>query len=364
MDGDQVRIRSAALAFFAVSIVALGGTAFASALRGTNSASRYSDRIAIHLPRDNAMHPWSHSEWWYVVGHLSDRNGQRFGFETTLFKFNHLRLPGSSTPLEVDRADVALTDVTGKTFQHSVTYLEPGLAPINLSSRTFSERLGSASLRQSRGIITLQASVQTANLRLSLTPSRPAILEGGAGIVPMGPHGFSYYYSLPYLRVSGKVHYQNRWTPVSGIAWLDHQWGNWSWAAIRGWTWGAFQLDNGVDFSASSFRTTGRSLHGVTVSFPRGPQLTTTSVTFKPTGYWRSRDGTTYGSGWIVTVPKLKARLIVRPLVTNQEVYDHSFPQASYWEGDCSVSAVMRGRKVKGVAYMELVGGSRAFRIP
>jgi predicted secreted hydrolase len=318
----------------------------------------------IVLPRDNAMHPWAHTEWWYVVGHLRDSSGQAFGFETTLFKFNHLTVPGSATQLAIDRADVALTDVSHKRFLSSVSYLEPGLSSIALSSSNFSERLGGDRIWASRSLIHLQSTTSKAALRLTMSVSRPAILEGGTGIVPMGGKGFSYYYSYPNLSIHGRVLYQGVWRAVTGTGWLDHQWGNWKWPNIRGWTWGAFQINNGVDFSASSFRAVGGALHGVTVSTPNAKQKTFSAVTFTPTGHWTSSTDVRYGSGWIVTIPAARARLIVKPLVLAQEVYDHTFPGASYWEGDCSVSGTYENRPVSGQAYMELVGGSRPFQVP
>jgi predicted secreted hydrolase len=319
---------------------------------------------AVHLPADNAMHPSAHSEWWYVVGHLTDGHRNRYGFETTLFKFTHLQLPNSKLSLSVDKADVALTDVRGQRFMSSVSYIEPGIGPANLSTHAFSERLGPDKIWSPSKTIHLKAATGGILLRLSLRPVRPAILEGGTGIVPMGAHGFSYYYSYPDLAVRGRIFFKGRWRSVSGIAWLDHQWGNWRWSDILGWTWGAFHLSNGVDFSASSFRTRGKSLHGVTVSLPGGRHKTVADVQIKPTGHWRSTaTGVTYGSGWIVTIPRLRARLVVRPLLKDQLVYDHTLPAASYWEGDCAVMGTFEGRQVRGQVYMELVGGSRRFRI-
>lgn len=319
----------------------------------------------MHLPRDNAMHSWAHSEWWYVVGHISDGRGQRYGFETTLFKFTNLQLPGSKSLFSVDKADVALTDVTRHTFLHSVTYIEPGLAPVSLSTRRFSERLGPDRMWSTSNTLHLNAATGGTLLRLNLRPTRRDILEGGDGVVPMGAHGFSYYYSYPSLAVHGGIFYRGQWRSVSGIAWLDHQWGNWRWSDILGWTWGAFQLDNGVDLSVSNFRARGQSLRGVTVSFPRARQRTITDMRISATGHWRSpANGVTYTSGWVVTIPRLRARLTVRPLLKDQLVYDPTLPAASYWEGDCSVAGTFAGHGIRGQAYMELAGGSQRFQIP
>lgn len=322
------------------------------------------EKHVIILPKDDAMHPWAHNEWWYVIGHLVDHHGRRFGFETTIFKLNHLRFPGAGQSLAVDRSDVALTDIRHRRYLHRVSYVEPGLGPtpVSLSTTSFSERVAGAKIGMSGDFIRVQSITRRSAIDLKLRPRRAALLEGGHGLVPMGPRGFSYYYSYPDLAVSGRILYRRRWLSVTGIAWLDHQWGNWSWYAVRGWTWGAFQLRNGLDFSAADFHTTGRSLRGVTVSYPHKPQRTFENVHFLPVGHWRSpRDHAVYASVWVVTIPSMKAHLRVTPLVRNQEMYDPIDPASSYWEGACSVRGTVNGRAVSGQAYMELVGASGRF---
>jgi predicted secreted hydrolase len=316
----------------------------------------------IHLPQDNAMHPWAHNEWWYVVGQLVATNGQRFGFETTLFKFSHIQFPGSSHALTVYRSDVALTDITGHRFYPTVTYIEPGLGSLHLSTSKLDERVGNGALQARGEEIKLTASTAGAQLQLQLQPRRPALLVGGRGIVPMGSHGYSYYYSLVDLAVSGRVYYMHRWFIVNGLAWLDHQWGNWNWRLIRGWTWMAIQLDTGVDFSLSDFHATGTSLHGVSLSFPNGRQETIRNIHVKVLSWWRSpHDHTLYPSGWHITLPRLRASLNVMPLVRDQEVRDTLNPAASYWEGASTVQSTFAGRHVTGQAYVELVGFASHF---
>lgn len=317
----------------------------------------------ISLPRDNAMHPRAHSEWWYVVGHLADRSGRRYGFETTLFKLNHLRFPGSGRTLSAYRADVAITDVAGHRYLHRVTYLEPGLGPIRLSKRSFYERIDGAKIWSSRKVIHVRSAAHGGRLELSLTSRRAPLLEGGRGLVPMGHGGFSYYYSLVDLRVGGRIREKNgHWIPVTGIAWMDHQWGSWKWSRIRGWTWGAFQLNNGVDFSAADFHTVGQSFHGVTISYPHKHQKTLLGVRIRPLGRWTSpHDRAIYASGWILSIPGAKARLKVEPLLRDQEMYDRVQPRTSYWEGACTVSGTFGGKRVSGRAYMEMVGPAGHF---
>ncbi len=329
---------------------------------GAESHSASASRPPISLPRDHAMHPWAHSEWWYVVGHLRDRAVRRYGFETTLFKLNHLQFPGSKQLFAVDRADVTLTNVSRHKFIPSVRYVQPGGGPASLSTRTLDERVGASRLWIKGQSIDLSSWTRGHHLMLTFRSRRSPLLEGGKGIVPMGKGGFSYYYSLPNLAVSGHILYQGRLLAVHGIAWMDHQWGVWDWSKIRGWRWGELQLTNGVDFSIADFRASGGSLHGSTISFTHGGQRTFQTIRIKPLGYWRSPRGKAiYSSGWLVTIPGVRGHLFVRPMVKDQEVYDKLEPAASYWEGACSVKGTFQGKRVTGEAYMELVGARGHF---
>ena len=308
----------------------------------------------IHLPADNAMHPAADSEWWYFVGHVSDSSHHRFGFETTLFKFRHLQIPGSKETISIDKADVALTDVHGNSFAKSVTYFGPGLGIINLATKHFSEQLGADRVWSSGKYIQVYSNTASVALRLRLLPIRQVMLEGGKGIVPMGSQGYSYYYSYPKLSVGGKIRYQGQWRTVSGVAWMDHQWGNWKWTNIKGWTWGAIQLNNGVDFSISDFRARGKSAPRFDGFVPGGESEDVLDCAHQSQRLLvQRRHQSEVWFPWSVSIPGLDARLFVRPLVKDQLVFDSTEPAASYWEGDCSVTGTFKGRPVRGQAYME-----------
>ena len=51
---------------------------------------------AFSFPQDHGPHPAFRNEWWYITGNLDGRDGRRFGFELTIFRF-------SLTPEELDQ---------------------------------------------------------------------------------------------------------------------------------------------------------------------------------------------------------------------------------------------------------------------
>jgi len=42
---------------------------------------------AFEFPRDHGPHPDFRHEWWYVTGNLHGAQGERMGFELTIFRF-------------------------------------------------------------------------------------------------------------------------------------------------------------------------------------------------------------------------------------------------------------------------------------
>ena len=39
------------------------------------------------FPADHGPHPEFRNEWWYLTGNLDGQNGERFGYELTIFRF-------------------------------------------------------------------------------------------------------------------------------------------------------------------------------------------------------------------------------------------------------------------------------------
>ncbi len=194
---------------------------------------------------------------------------------------------------------------------------------------------------------------------LSVTSRRAPLLIGG-GIVPFGL-GTSYYYSLTDLQAAGTLTLGHRRIPVHGIAWMDHQWGNWNQAMVLGWDWMGIQLGDHTALNLMNQRVLDAGpVQWTMTQLPDGRQRYEPQVSITPLGHWRSSvTGVTYTAGWRVRVPDLRLDLIVRPTVADQEMWDPFVVlgyHSSYWEGSCTVSGSHDGRPVSGLAYVELTG--------
>jgi predicted secreted hydrolase len=84
-----------------------------------------------------------------------------------------------------------------------------------------------------------------------------------------------------------------------------------------------------------------------------------------PSGSWKSEaSGATYPSGWTVEIPERKMRLLVEPVMKDQELDTRGSTMIVYWEGACVVHGTKENLNVEGKAYVELVGYDRSHENP
>jgi predicted secreted hydrolase len=321
--------------------------------------------LPVRLPQDAAMHPNAATEWWYFTGHLRDRSGRTFGFELVTFKLGGLKKLVPLIPFDTAfRLDMAISDEHTSTFHSAVRYLLPARGQVAVSPSSLTLRVQSGDTSMAIATLPgkdlqyrLRGSMTGAALDLTLETARRPLLEGGSGVVPMGAGGYSYYYSLTNLQTSGTLRIGTRQWTVTGLTWMDHQWGNWQWTAIRGWDWMAVQLGNGTSLALSNFAASGLVSKSAAVSFPNGTQLVTAALMAPGPQFWTSpATKTRYPQAWHIQVPAIGLDAQVRSTMPNQEMVDPITLGGGYWEGSCTVTGTLRGKRITGLAYTELVG--------
>ena len=109
-------------------------------------------------------------------------------------------------------------------------------------------------LRDVPGGFSISAGLDTVALQVELIPSKPAAVHKENGILDFSPYGWSYYYSYTRVAVRGVLLERGLPRPVTGTAWIDHQWGDFISVTSGGWDWYSVQLADGRDFTASVVR--------------------------------------------------------------------------------------------------------------
>ncbi|MFE0153647.1 lipocalin-like domain-containing protein [Nonomuraea sp. NPDC059007] len=299
----------------------------------------------VRLPADQANHPSSPFEWWYVVGHVR-AGDRRFGYEVTINR--------SSAGPEVH---AAITDE--KNGKHYSLVERFPLEEVSFSDSKLDVRTPKASLTGPMEAMTLKATLPDGRVELVLRHSGPALYPGGTGLIPFA-EGQSYYYSLPSLKTSGHLTVKGTTHAVRGESWLDRQWGDWEWSKIKRWTWMAVHLGNGDRLNVWDLVGTRDEKAYATILHRDGRQTIAPMVPLAKNagGHWRSPlTGQNYPTRWKVKIPGLRADLTVRSLVTDQEL-DIRYPgqPSGLYEADSAVTGTYAGRPVSGQAYVELYG--------
>ena len=296
----------------------------------------------LRLPVDEAGHV-KLAEWWYINGHLADESGKPYGYELCFFRVR----PG------IYFAHVAVTDVDGKQFYRLRKYYSP------LECRTPRDRLDIAYgdrqslLRTGNFEYKIAGDTGTASLELSLRSVKAPMLVNGNGLIDMPEGTFSYYYSLTRLATEGRLTVGGRTFRVTGLSWMDHQWGNFVTIGV-GWDWFSAQLADGRDFNIFCFRKGSRNLSQYVNCLDADGKLTSgRSAGVKRLAWWRSpTTGRRYVTHFQVTLPGDRT-LDITSRLDDQEMPGHRLdPAPTYWEGKCQ--AVLLGASpVEGLSYCE-----------
>ena len=309
---------------------------------------------AVSLPHDESPHPSATTEWWYFTGHLTGTDilgkSHSYGFEVVFVRSD---LADVEPVAALYNGQFAITDLTRGTFDYDT--LNDSLQPDNVpAGGGYNTTINTWNMHGIGGKNHVFAFDTSYALNLELDQSAAAALHGSGGLIPYGSFGSSYYYSETNLQVSGTVIDHGVPVAVTGLAWQDHQWGDFT-AGPGGWTWFALQLSNHTqymlyflrDASGNPVQTVATQVNadGTYQAVPPG------EVSETPLGSWTSPStGITYEQNWRVTLPG--GQLTITALEPNQEVTNISVQD--YWEGDSAVTGTIGGQPVTGQSYVEV----------
>jgi predicted secreted hydrolase len=348
MRGRAIRLGAWSVTCMAVFLVAL----FAVASPAASARTTAGTAAVVHIPADEAPHAQP-VEWWYFNGHLTgtDPAGhvREYGFSYVIFQF----LGVAAEP--VYYGDLAISDLTAHSFQYGG---QQDSYPVPDTVDSFALHTGNWTMAGGDGRDALSAGIPGYSLDLSLRTDEPAVLHGDGGLIPMGPFGTSYYYSWTSLLTSGVVIDHGVPVRVTGLSWMDHQWGPINLASGGGWDWFSMQLSNGQQYMLYFIRNPdGEVVTTVGTRVADGgtdvTNLAPGSFTEQTTSQWTSPvTGVTYGSSWNVQVPG--GFLTVTPYLADSEVDLLATQGLLYWEGDVSIQGHIDGQEVHGTGYTEI----------
>ncbi|MEZ9724476.1 lipocalin-like domain-containing protein [Vibrio splendidus] len=318
--------------------------------------------IDITFPADHQAHPSFRHEWWYLTANLIDENGNALGVQWTQFRFAAAPQDSGNgtkkTTWQSQQIYMAHSAVTNKDKHYADEKWSRGqdeLAGVDSSPfRVYLDDWQWTSTTDDLFPATLNASSEQFGYSLKLTNNAPYQKQGEQGYSIKSGDGkvASYYYSQPFINVSGNVTIDGVTHQVSGKGWIDREWSSqFLLDSQQGWDWFALRLSDETSLVVFQLRnsTTGKASYShARLMNQDGSGITIKQQNISLTAIKQTEiDGRDYPTEWQVSIPSQQIELTVSALDPNAKM-PLSVP---YWEGPI----VIKGSH-SGSGYMELTG--------
>jgi predicted secreted hydrolase len=302
------------------------------------------------LPADEASHAFQ-TEWWYFNMLLTTGSGARYALHDVVFQVQEVTSERTLYVRQIGLADASTgTHVTAERLRTSDARLPS-------TDDGFEIALGDGSIAGEGGQrYRLVGGAGGVTYDLSLTSFAAPMLHDDDGLVGFGDAGVTYYYSRPRLSVTGTVTSEGWAEAVTGLGWMDKQWGDFQPVAIF-WDWASVQLDDGTDLMLTNLRAVDGGVIDVyaTLREPGGVarRLESDAFVFEPLGdtWYSEATDTTYETRWRVAVPEARLDFTLEPLIRTSE-FASGLIGVVYWEA--GVDAVDTAGSRIGQGFVEL----------
>ena len=309
---------------------------------------------AIVFPADHGPHPEFRVEWWYVTANLKDANGASYGVQWTLFR-QAVRPGGADEGWASQQLWMGHAAVTSAvTHRFAEKFARGGVGQADARAAPFNAWVDNWTLRsisQDFAPLELTATAKDFSYALKLESDLSVVLQGDAGFSRKSEQGqASYYYSQPYLSVSGTITTDGKSVAVSGQGWIDREWSSQPLGADQtGWDWFSLHLDGGDKLMLFRLRHAGGNhfFAGNWISRDgRSQPLDPKDIMLTPVAVTRVA-GRDMATTWDIAVPSRGVKVTSVPL-NPQSFMDTRF---KYWEGPIKFSG-----SHPGIGYLEMTG--------
>lgn len=324
----------------------------------------HEDSTVLTFPNDEGYHPGNNVEWWYTTGHVTgDSTGNDYSYMLTFFRFDTTIL---GMTFQGFRVFNLANDDAGTFFPETLpvstystlaqTHMEIK-APVGFLLQTHNEEF--VTRKDSAGnLIPFEYHVQASQANGSIDMNyrslvRPLILENG--FFYQGSTGFTYYYSLTKIEITGTITVDGVTETVHGTGWIDRQWGEFNPFYGEKYEWFSLQLSNGMAMNVWHIFDENNSV-------PDEPSYRLCSVLVNDSTDWELHDFqfTRLQYNWLPDSQRCYSRswrlqyqniidVTFTTLHTNSEV----LLPFRFFEGATSVTGTVYGQPVTGTGFAE-----------
>ncbi|MGM9480699.1 lipocalin-like domain-containing protein [Roseateles sp. NT4] len=316
----------------------------------------------LQFPADFGAHPRQNIEWWYLTGLLGDGAPPRFGYQLTFFRLPGPAAAGHPSGLAARQlilGHVALSDIGAQKQRHAQRLLRTLPGAVQAQTGDCDVKLRDWTLKRTDDGYRAAFSGPGFALDLNLATSEAPLLQGDAGLSRKGPDPaqFSRYYTRPQLATRATLTLDGRKMPLTGRAWLDHEWSDSLLGQAVGWDWLGINLHDGRALTLFQLRRKdgSREWAGGSLRTPGQPDrsFAPEEIAMTPTRHWTSpATGARYPVEWRLNSPAGEMRLSA--WFDAQEIDARHASGIVYWEGAAQLFDAQK--RPLGAGYLELTG--------
>lgn len=324
--------------------------------------------VELTFPADHQDHPNFRHEWWYFTANLTNENGEPLGMQWTQFRFaaapetreniDCKNKKATKTPWQSQQIYMAHSAVTTKNKHYADEKWSRGqskLAGVSASPfRVYLDDWQWVSSTDNLFPATLNAHSTQFGYSLTLTSTAPYQKQGEQGYSVKSADGqvASYYYSQPFIDVSGQITMDGKTQKVTGEGWIDREWSSqFLLDSQQGWDWFALRLDDETRLVLFQLRDskTGEASYSSARLMQRdgtGTAISQSDIRLSAIKQTQIK-GHNYPTMWQISIPTQKIELTISALNPKAKM-PLSVP---YWEGPVTIDG-----SHSGTGYMELTG--------
>lgn len=322
----------------------------------------------LTFPADHQAHPNFRHEWWYFTANLTNENGEPLGMQWTQFRFaaapetrdsiDSKNKKATKTPWQSQQIYMAHSAVTTKNKHYADEKWSRGqtkLAGVSTSPfRVYLDDWQWVSSTDDLFPATLNAHSKQFGYSLTLTSTAPYQKQGEQGYSIKSADGqvASYYYSQPFIDVSGQITMDGKTQKVTGKGWIDREWSSqFLLDSQQGWDWFALRLDDETSLVLFQLRDskTGEASYSSARLMQRdgtGTAISQSDIRLSAIKQTQIK-GHNYPTVWQISIPTQQIELTISALNPKAKM-PLSVP---YWEGPVTIDG-----SHSGTGYMELTG--------
>jgi len=324
---------------------------------GSFNRSAYS-KGKITFPEDEG-YKGTKNEWWYLTSHFFTKTGENYTY-TIAYVIDQSIKNDDNGSMQCYRY-VSITEESTKRY-FGQFLIGNFTSEEDLLNLTYMNSNGDQDYWREETLFEYTLYTEVSGiyaLNVSLSANKYPLINGNEGIIPMGYGGDSYYYSLTNLSLNGTFRHEGIIEEVSGIAWIDRQWGNWEVSGYDGWEWFALQLSDNTEIMLFIFfdpetkeRIPGGSIGSIIFNNGSSRYLSDEEFLLQNLDYWTLEYQyifikKCFSSGWRLTIPEYNIDLTIIPTSKNQVTW-------GIWEGSCYLNGTHNNVTIEGIGTVEL----------